>query len=118
MNRLLAGKGEGNRPGEDGEGEPGPGRGGVQRGPGVAPLPLSANPSHPGVGRPDALESADLSRAGAGDTIGTRNVEHELDRQATGPVAGGAAAAGAGGNAVGTESLLPSDRAVLKRYFE
>jgi hypothetical protein len=81
-------------------------------------LPLSANPSNPGEGRPDALENPDLSRAGVGDTIGTENVDHDPDKTAAGPVAGGAAAGGAGGNAVGTESLLPSDRAVLKRYFK
>lgn len=90
----------------------------MQRGPGVAPLPLSANPSNPGEGRPDALESKDLSRAGAGDTIGVENVEHDPDKTPAGPIAGGAATSGAGGNAVGTESLLPSDRAVLQRYFK
>jgi len=118
LEKLLAGdgQGQGQRPG-DGE-KDGPGRGGVQRGPGVAPLPLSADPANPGPGRPDALESKDLSRAGVGDNIGTENVEHELDKSSAGPVAGGAAAGGAGGNAVGTESLLPSDRAVLKKYFE
>jgi hypothetical protein len=45
-------------------------------------------------------------------------VEHDLERTSKGPVAGGDAASGAGGQAVGTESLLPSDRAVLKKDFE
>ena len=90
----------------------------MQRGPGVAPLPLSDQPSHPGEGRPDALESKDLSRAGAGDTIGTDNVDHDPDKSPAGPVNGGKATTGSGGNAIGTESLLPSDRAILKQYFK
>jgi hypothetical protein len=101
--------------GPDGEGA---GRGGVQRGPGVAPLPLSKARTELATEKPEGLAAGDLSRARPGDTIGTTDVEHHLDKSPAGPRAGGAAVSdGQGGDAVWRDSLLPQEKAVLQKYF-
>ena len=103
---------------DDGSGQAGsPGRGGIQRGPGVAPLPLSRNLSELGSNKPESLQAQDISRARPGDAIGTADTEPKLDKDPVRPQNGGAAAAGQGGEAVTIEALLPAEKAVLKSYF-
>jgi len=95
-----------------------PGRGGITRGPGAAPLTLGDTESSLGTNQQEAVSNQDLSRATPSDVIGLGQQEHELDRAATGPQAGGAASAGAGGERVWKDTLTPAERAVLKRYFQ
>ncbi len=107
--KLLEGQGEG-------EGDK-PGRGGVSRGPGAAPLFLGENESRLGTNNQEAARNPDLSRATPADLIGLGDKKHEVDTSAVGPQAGGEGSGGAGGEQVWKESLSPAERAVLKRYF-
>lgn len=115
-----AGEGEELAEQQDGD-EPGnePQSGGIKRGPGVAPLPLSQSPTDLQTNRPESMNSEDFSRTRPGDAIGTTEAEHQLDQTPVGPQNSGAAAdAGKGGEAVWQESLLPAEKAVLKQYFK
>ena len=103
---------------DDGLGHPkGSGRGSIERGPGVAPLPFSRNPSELGTDKPESLQTEDFRRARPGDTIGTAEAEHKLAKAPVSPQSGGSAAAGKGGEAVSRDTLVPSEKAVLKAYF-
>ena len=91
----------------------------MKRGPGVAPLPRAREGSERHDGELNPLESKDLSRARPGDAFGVSDAEHNPDKTPAGPQSGGAInAPGTGGDAVGAESLVPADRAVLKRFFQ
>lgn len=118
LNDLLNGKdGEGEGDG-DGDGD-GMGRGGVGRGPGTGPLRFDKKESDLGTSRLEQLENSDLSRTLPGDNLGTTDTEHQLDKSATGPSAGGnVAAPGSGGDAVWRDQLLPAERKVLRGYFK
>jgi len=112
LNDLL-GSGEVPGPGQ----QEGPGRGGIQRGPGVAALPLRRNPTNLATDKPEILQTEDFSRARPGDAIGATDTEHELDKSPVGPRTGGAATAGKGGEAVSRDTLVPSEKAILRSYF-
>ncbi len=104
--------------GEDRDGD-GPGRGGVNRGPGTADLAFEKNASDLGTNQLEQLESGDLSRTLPGDHLGTRDMEHQLDKTETLPFAGGdVAVPAAGGDAVWRGHLMPSEQKVLRRYFK
>lgn len=126
LNDLLNGKdGEGKEPGKgEGEGEgkdgkDGMGRGGVNRGPGTGPLTFEKNASELDTNKLEQLESNDLSRSLPGDHMGTKDMEHRLDKTGTGPQSGGAAASPAGGgDAVWRDQLMPSEQKVLRKYFK
>jgi hypothetical protein len=112
---LLAGEGDGQ---EDHPGN-GPGKGGVDRGPGHAPGVLGAEKDRVETGEMAALEAKDLSRATPGDLLELQDGEHQIDRTATGLSAGGdTEATGKGGDRVWRESLDPDEQRVLKRFFE
>jgi len=117
LNDLL---GDGGKPRTgNGPGDEGPGRGGIQRGPGVAALPLSELPTDLATQNPESVKAGDLSRTRPGDVIGTADTEHRLDRSPVGPQASGTAAAnGRGGDAVWRDTLMPQEKAVLQRYFK
>lgn len=115
----LIGNKSGNGKKDAGDGNEQTGRGGVKRGPGVAPLPLSDSPTDLKTDKPETLQADDFSRARPGDAIGTLDTEHKLDKSPTGPQSsGGAADQGRGGEAVWRESFLPGEKAVLKKYFK
>ena len=127
LQRMLGGNKsgkDGGSPGDemgDGDGDQegeGTGKGGVQRGPGVAPLPLSDSPTDLGTSNVKALENPDRSRTNLGDTVGTSETEHKLDRTPVGPQEAGGASGGKGGESVIQESLLPSEKALLKGIFK
>ncbi len=110
---------DGGESGEDEEGEDQTGKGGIDRGPGVAPLPLSNEPTDLKTNNPDTLESQDLSRTRPGDTIGTADTENDPDKSSAGPQAGGGIQSpGKGGDSVWKETLLPGEKAVLRKYFK
>jgi hypothetical protein len=96
------------------------GQGGINRGPGEAPLTFSDKASDAPPGRIEAVASEDMSRASLGDLLGTQAGEHEIDpASAQGLTAAGApAAAGAGGEAVWVNRLTPAERAALTSFFK
>ncbi len=109
---LLA-DGEGGEPGE------GPGKGGVDRGPGHAPGVLGKEKDPLKTGDLAALEAKDLSRAAPGDLLELQDGEHEVDRSASKLTGGGGTeATGKGGDRIWRESLDPDEQRVLKRFFE
>jgi hypothetical protein len=106
------------KPGEEGDG---PGRGGITRGPGTAPLSFSQDETNLDTKKAEALNSQlDVRRMAPGDVLGVSEGRHDVDKNAyTGPKEGGTIQdAGDGGAAVWQNSLLPSEREALKRYFK
>ena len=104
-----------------GEGRNGdPGRGGVDRGPGTAPLDLSAEPLEMLSDRIEALEGEDSSSGPFGAVVGVSIGEHEVrtDGVRLGQDGGAVVSMGEGGDRVWTQSLLPRERWVLQRYFQ
>jgi len=98
---------------------PMPGNGGIGRGPGTAPITLSKNETQLGTNNLEGVSSDDFSRALPADLIGLSEGEHDLDKTSAGPQdAGEVGATGQGGEAVWKDSLLPSEKNILKRYFE
>ncbi|NRB73751.1 MAG: hypothetical protein HRU46_05290 [Verrucomicrobiales bacterium] len=72
-----------------------------------------------GTNNIEKVTNEDLSRASMGDLLGVGETEHEEDKGASGPQAGGAVTSqGRGGDAVWRESLVPEEQALLKRYFK
>jgi hypothetical protein len=92
--------------------------GGVQRGPGAAPLTLDEAASEVQPGAMEGLSNQDLRQAALGDLLETTSGRHQLTSRVRGVTAGGAAARGAGGYEVGRVPLTPEERRVLARYFE
>ena len=96
-----------------------PGRGGVQRGPGPAPLFLGDEETNLGTNNIEGVENQDFSKAAPGQVLGIGQAEHEIDETKTGPQqAGSVGSTGQGGDTIWRESLMPSEKAVLKRYFK
>jgi hypothetical protein len=116
---LGEGQGMSGKPGfGEGEGEQ-PGKGGVTRGRGDAPLFFGDKEDDLGTTKLERVENEDFSKASVGEVLGIGETERELDKTATGPAAGGAVGStGRGGEAVSRETLLPDEQAVLKRYFK
>jgi len=110
--QLLGGEGEG-----QGEGE-GPGNGGIDRGPGHDPNVLRGEKDPLDAGDLTSLEAKDLSRAIPGDLLQLQDGKHTVDETGSKATAGGAAAAGQGGDRVWKESLAPDEQRALKKYFE
>lgn len=111
------GEGEGEGDG-DGEGE-GNGKGGVGRGPGHSPGMLGKEHDKTQTGDLTGVQSKDLSRALPGDLLELQDGEHDVDKSARGPQAGGVAGStGTGGDRVWKESLDPSEQKALKKFFE
>ena len=95
------------------------GRGGLNRGPGTGPLTFEQKATDLGTDQLEEIESRDLSRSLPGDHLGTRDIEHHLEKAPEGPSAGGSLAVPAGGGeAVWRDQLLPSEQKVLRRYFK
>lgn len=96
----------------------GPGRGGISRGPGEAPITLG-DPNHLGTNNLESVHNPDLSRAAPGDMIGTGTTEHEIDKSKHGAQqAGSVKSTGQGGDTIWKESLLPAEKKLLQRYFK
>lgn len=115
---LISGlDGEGNLPGQ----KPGtkPGKGGITRGPGTAPITLSDDETQLGTRKLEGVTNDDLSNAFPGDVIDIGESEHEIDETIRGPKSAGAVeSTGAGGDAIWKESLLPDEKKVLREYFK
>lgn len=101
-----------------GEGE-GSGIGGLDRGPGTAPLTLSDEENRFDTNKNEAASNPDLSRAQLGAMLGIKNGKHEVDKTAVSPTTAGAVKnSGEGGSQVWRESLTPEEKAVLKKAFK
>ena len=110
-NLLKEGFGQG-KPGE------GPGRGGISRGPGAAPLALG-DETDLKTNQIEGVQNNDFSKAAPGDVLGIGQTEHDIDKTKKGPQAAGTVGSvGQGGDAVWRESLMPGEKAVLKKYFK
>ena len=95
-----------------------PGRGGVQRGLGPAPMFLG-DETDLSTNQLEMVQNPDFSRALPGQLTGIGETQHdETQTPAEIRAAGEAKSLGQGGEAVWKESLLPSEKAVLKRYFK
>jgi len=114
------GEGEnGDENGPDGDGDPG--KGGINRGRGDAPMAFSKDANDLNTKDSEALPSnLDVQRIAPGDTVATSNGKHKVDEKAySGPKQGGALQhAGDGGSAVWQNSLVPAERDALKKYFK
>ncbi len=96
-----------------------PGQGGINRGRGDAPMFHNDNESNLNTNNPEGVQNLDVSRAAPGEVIAEGTAEHDIDKTPTGPSAAGAVnSAGKGGESVWESNLLPSERAVLERYFK
>ena len=97
----------------------GPGNAGISRGPGPAPLFLGENETNLGTNNIEGVKNEDYSKAAPGDVMGIGQTEHDIDETKTGPQkAGAVGSVGQGGDTVWRESLMPEEKAVLKRYFK
>ncbi|MCF6312907.1 MAG: hypothetical protein L3J39_10700 [Verrucomicrobiales bacterium] len=95
----------------------GPGRGGIQRGPGEAPITLG-QPNDLNTNNLSAVQNQDLSHAAPGDIIATGKTEHDIDKSHQGPQSAGAVKSkGQGGDAIWKDALMPAEKELLKRYF-
>ena len=114
----LARRGEG-KDGKDGDGDPG--AGGINRGRGDAELFFKQNETNLATKRTEDVPiQLDAERAAPGDVLAVSDGKHDVDKDAyQGPKQGGAIQnSGDGGSAVWQNSLMPSEREVLKRYFK
>lgn len=96
------------------------GSGGINRGPGHAPLTFRDKASAAGEGTTETVSANDLSRAALGELLGMERGEHEFDpKNSSGPTSAGAVAAPAqGGDVVWVDRLTPAERAALKNFFK
>ncbi len=96
-----------------------PGEGGINRGPGTAPLTLSDEENNFGTDKNEAVSNSDLSRAQLSTMLSLQDGKHEVDKTYQGPTAAGSAnSPGQGGEQVWRETLTPEEKAVLKRVFK
>jgi hypothetical protein len=112
--------GSGSTPGNPGGDGSQPGQGGVDRGPGTAPLTIAQNPTTAEPGSDGALEGCDPARAALGDAAGLSVGRHDIDRDAANSAATGGelGATGTGGEAAWTQRLTPAERRAVRRTFE
>lgn len=128
---LGEGKGEGKGEGEgQGKGQSElaalqalglePGRGGVTRGPGSAPLFLEESATDLRTRSSAGIESTDFERAALGESIAERQGEHEVDTRAyTGPGrAGSIQSQGSGGENVWRQQLMPDEKKTLQKFYQ
>jgi hypothetical protein len=119
LDELLNGEGKGCEGQGEGGDKEGAGKGGVNRGPGHSPGVLGKEGDKVDIGGLEGLESKDLSRSLPGDLLQLQDGEHDVDKSAVGPRAGGAAGAtGVGGDRVWKDSLDPDEQKALKKFFE
>jgi hypothetical protein len=97
-----------------------PGKVGVSRGPGTAPLTLSDQESNLGTTKTEAVQNDDLSRAALGDLTGLGAGKHKVDKNAdAGGQSGGAmSAAGTGSEAVWQQAATPAEQGALRKFFQ
>lgn len=103
---------------EDESGKPAPGgKGGGKK---SDPNTLKRNETNLDTKKTEALTTEiDIKRLAPGDVLSVTDGKHDVDKSATGIKKGGEIQnAGDGGAAVWQNSLMPSEREALKRYFK
>lgn len=114
---LLADENQGEGEGEGGKN--GPGKGGVNRGPGHDPNVLGRENETLETGELTGLQAKDLSNSTPGDLLELQDGEHDVNTNPSQIAAGGETqATGRGGDRVWKESLDPDEQRALKRFFE
>jgi len=114
--RPSPGEGEG---GSQGKGKPG--SGGITRGPGTAPVTLATEDTQLATTQIESLQSPlDLQRLATGDALSVTNGSAKTDPKTyQGPQTGGTITTpGDGGSAIWQNTLIPSERETLKRFFK
>lgn len=95
-----------------------PGQGGPSRGPGEAPIHYEGQPVDLKTDAPEALPGLDPERAAPGDLLSVETSRPEVKPGALpSSPAGNVSQPGQGGHQTWETTLLPSERAVLRRYF-
>ena len=95
-----------------------PGRGGVSRGRADAPI-FFGDESDLKTNNIEAVKNGDLTNATPGDLLAVGETEHEIEEVKSAAQKGGEVSSkGKGGEAVWRESLMPNEKALLKRYFK
>lgn len=100
------------------EGE-GPGRGGVDRGRGDAPLVFNENGTESIKGTSEKLDSDNMSNASLGEQVGIQRGAHDVDPEQAHRVesSGSASQPALGGDAVWTDNVSPREREALRKVF-
>jgi len=105
----------GSEAGQDGEG---PGKGGINRGPGTAPLTIGPREAVEESGVEGGVASDLDGDVGIGDVVGTRLTRPEENEQPFSISRGGEAAISAASEAVNRQPVTPAERRILQRYFQ
>ena len=102
------------------EGTGRPGRGGITRGPGSAPIHLRDERTELGTFHVENISNRDLRHASLGQTIGVSVGAHEDDERdfRGGLDAGSVSSMGEGGDLAWTQSLTPREQEILRRFFK
>lgn len=96
-----------------------PGKGGITRGPGTAPITFGEEQNLKTKNLETIQGNKDMSRAAPGEILAIGETEHDNPNQPSVRQSGGALSNSAnGGDAVWRESLTPDEKALLKRYFK
>ena len=97
-----------------------PGKGGVNRGPGSAPIELAEERTELGTSRIEDVMGHEPLGTEFGETVAVGIAEHDNDTSGFrgGQDAGAVAATGEGGELVWSQTLTPAERRVLKKYFK
>ena len=95
-----------------------PGEGGVNRGKGDAPM-FFGDETDLNTQQLEGVSGDDLERAAPGEVMAVGESEHEIDELPSVRQTGGQLSnKSSGGEAVWRESLMPEEKALLKRYFK
>jgi hypothetical protein len=96
------------------------GRGGINRGPGEAPMKAGAAEDLGATRRELVTAPTDVERSAAGELLDVVDAEHAVDESAyTGPQAGGDIAPSAdGGGPSRVDNLLPREQDAVRRFFK
>ena len=94
------------------------GQGGVKRGPGTAPITFGEEQNLK-TKNIENVNSRDYKRAAPGEVLAIGETKHDDENKPSNRQAGGTLSREAGGgDAVWRESLMPEEKALLKRYFK
>lgn len=96
------------------------GRGGINRGPGEAPMRAGAEEDLGATRRELVTAPTDIERSAAGELLDVVDAEHAVDESIyTGPQAGGTIAPTAdGGGPSRVDNLLPREQDAVRRFFK
>ena len=97
-----------------------PGQGGVNRGPGSAPIELAEKRTELGTSRIEDVIGHEPLGTEFGETVAVGIAEHDVDTTGFrgGQDAGAVAATGEGGELVWSQTLAPAEKRVLRKYFK